>query len=201
MEAKTFILYFSITILAFAIGMNYAVDFGNKDNRITANESNINNHLAGHDDTKLTDAISELNSSVLALNTKNSEQDGKIAVLEAKTSQPKTTPVAPPKPKEVPSESLHLVLSSSDPSDIKFTFSRGDIVYIKGKSDESINSMVFEIISEGTNQVLSRNTFNTGSDGTFTKVYITDDQTLIGTYTAKFTWSFSQSDFIKFEII
>ena len=132
------------------------------------------------------------------LYVKNADQDNKIAVVEAKSFKPVTAPVSPPV--VTPSASLSLIVRTSDASGFKYEYGRGEIVYISGSSKDPISNIRFQIISDSTNQVLNDNTFNTDSTGRFTKVFITDDKTVIGVYTAKFTWNISETDFIKFKI-
>jgi len=139
--------------------------------------------------------LSNFNQTMIS---KNQDQDNKIAVVEARTTNIKTTPTDTPK--DQPSDSLKLQTTSADPSDFKFKFVRGDIVYITGKGTPSTN-IRFQIIWDDNNEIILETSLNTGTDGTFTKVFITDDRTQVGVYTAKFTWKLSVDDFIKFEII
>jgi len=139
--------------------------------------------------------LSNFNQTIIS---KNQDQDNKIAVVEARTTDIKTTQTETPI--DTPSNSLNLQTTSSDPSDFKFKFTRGDIVYITGKGDPSTH-LKFQIIWDDNDEIILETSLNTGTDGTFTKVFITDDKTQTGIYTAKFTWKLNIDDFIKFEII
>jgi len=186
-------------VFAIALGINYADDNGFQKNSITAVESNLANHLSDHKENLNAKAIESLEKTVTTIESKISGIDRKMAVVEAKTDQPKTISTAPPPKKIEPSQTLNLAVGGNDPGIFKIAFDRGEIVYITGKPDDPISNMKFEIINPASRALFAK-TFNTGSDGTFTQAFITDDKTVTGVYTAKFTWALGQTDFIKFSI-
>ena len=189
-------------MFAIALGINFADDNGFQKNSITAVASNLNNHLTEHGETMISQELQlleDLDADVLTIKTRIADIDKKMAVVEAKTDQPKTISTSPPPAIIQPSKKLSLAVGGNDPGVFKIAFNRGEIVYISGQAENAINNVKYEIISPASRSLFSK-TFNTGSDGTFTQAFITDDKTVTGTYTAKFTWALGQTDFVKFSI-
>jgi len=87
---------------------------------------------------------------------------------------------------------MDLKVSSSDPSDIRVNFDRGEIVYITGKSESSTGHLI-KIINNNTDEVIEETSFNTFSDGAITRVFISDGSDLKGRYTVQIERGFEKS--------
>jgi len=104
-----------------------------------------------------------------------------MATLSAQLAKQKNTPVNTQSTSCLTS-TMNLSTSSSDPSDIKSNFLRGDIIYITGETADASSNKI-KIINKSTNQVIEESTFNASSSGVFTRAHITDNDSDKGRYT------------------
>jgi len=104
-----------------------------------------------------------------------------MATLSAQLAKQKNTPVNT-QPTSCLTSTMNLSTSSSDPSDIKSNFLRGDIIYITGETADASSNKI-KIINKSTNQVIEESTFNASSSGVFTRAHITDNDSDKGRYT------------------
>ena len=115
-----------------------------------------------------------------------------LAKVSAVQSQIKNTPVTNTSSSSCLSSTMKLQISGSDPSDLRTTFDRGEIVYITGKSEDS-SGHVIKIINTNTDQVIEQSSFNTSSNGSFTRAFISDSGDLKGSYTVQIERGFEKS--------
>lgn len=127
-------------------------------------------------------SVATQNDKDLDLITKEiSSMRTEIATLSAQLAKQKNTPINIQSTSCV-SSTMDLSTSSSDPSDIKSTFTRGDIVYITGETDPASSNKI-KIINKSTNQVIEESTFNASTSGVFTRAHITESGSDKGNYT------------------
>jgi len=106
-----------------------------------------------------------------------------MASVSAQLAKQKNTPI-PTQSTACLSTTMELNTSSSDPSDIRSTFTRGDIIYITGETEPSSSNKI-KIINKSTDQVIEESSFNASSKGIFTRAHISDTESDKGEYTVQ----------------
>jgi len=179
-----------MALIAIAVSIGFALDSSGDDPQVQANKDNIafltdfkkaqlivNNDLINIAGNNTADIIA-VNKTGVANKATNVDQTRQIAVLEGIQTSPKN--------KDVPvtgcrTGDMNLLTSSANPNDIKDDFLRGSIVYITGKTTESGNTRM-DVLSIATSEIIEDSSFFAGSDGSWTKVWITDENEIIGKY-------------------
>ena len=191
MESRTFqaISIFSIILAATAIGIaiydeeitdpqiqanqdNISTLFSFKNAQVILNNDFFNRALNNTADIQLVNDTAQSNKLKLG------DHDRQLAFIEAGDTTPKNQPTTPQGCK---TGDMNLLTTSADPNDFRDSFFRGEIVYVTGKTNDGGNTK-FEILNIGTAQIIGDSSFIAGSDGSFTKAWITESDQITGQY-------------------